>query len=303
MFILAVGPLARATVGPVERLLNMVGEQRVCALVYAAAFVINHRAVRLLLIPLFGVAGAAIAISIAMILESVLLFFVTKQRLGLHVFIWRSGGALTRARATIDLPLSRLERRSRLRNARVNRATTGATLPGRALEPNVFYEPAFALAAAPVFGRDAHAILIWSRQPQARLVGLFPVETERRYGDRRPCSPAGPIRSRRSACLWSTATWRTPRSPPGSAIWRRTRRLPSVALLPIQTADGAFRAALNRVLAARRFAARRLRPPRRAHCLRPAGPRRLSRARVRAKKPQGIAAPPPPARRARRHRA
>ena len=31
MFILAIGPLARATIGPIERLLNMVGEQRACA--------------------------------------------------------------------------------------------------------------------------------------------------------------------------------------------------------------------------------------------------------------------------------
>jgi len=88
MFILAVGPLARATVGPVERLLNMVGEQRACAVVYAAAFATNI-VLCVALIPFFGVAGAAIAISAAMVLESVLLFWVTKQRLGLHVFIWR----------------------------------------------------------------------------------------------------------------------------------------------------------------------------------------------------------------------
>ena len=88
MFILAVGPLARATVGPVERLLNMVGEQRACAVVYASAFAANI-ALCVVLIPLFGVAGAAIAISGAMILEAVLLFGVAKQRLGLHVFIWR----------------------------------------------------------------------------------------------------------------------------------------------------------------------------------------------------------------------
>jgi O-antigen/teichoic acid export membrane protein len=88
MFILAIGPLARATVGPVERLLNMVGEQRACARVYAAAFITNI-ALCVILIPLFGVAGAAIAISTAMILESVLLFWVTRVRLGLHVFIWR----------------------------------------------------------------------------------------------------------------------------------------------------------------------------------------------------------------------
>ena len=91
MFILAIGPLARATVGPVERLLNMVGEQRACMVVYAAAFAANV-ALCVVLIPMFGVAGAAMAVSGAMILESVLLFVVTKERLGLHVFIWRPKG-------------------------------------------------------------------------------------------------------------------------------------------------------------------------------------------------------------------
>ena len=33
----------------------------------------------------------------------------------------------------------------------------------RALEPNVFYDPAFALAAAPVFGAGVGAVLVWSR--------------------------------------------------------------------------------------------------------------------------------------------
>ena len=41
MFILAVGLLARAAVGPTERLLTMVGQQRVCVLAYAAALVVN----------------------------------------------------------------------------------------------------------------------------------------------------------------------------------------------------------------------------------------------------------------------
>ncbi|HWP16229.1 MAG TPA: lipopolysaccharide biosynthesis protein, partial [Xanthobacteraceae bacterium] len=92
MFILAVGPLARATVGPVERLLNMVGEQRACAVVYASAFGVNI-ALCLLLIPRFGVAGAAFAISGAMILEAALLYGVAKRRLGLHGFIWRPKSA------------------------------------------------------------------------------------------------------------------------------------------------------------------------------------------------------------------
>jgi len=92
MFILAVGPLARAAVGPVQRLLNMVDQQRACALVYAGAFAFNLVAC-LVLIPRYGMQGAAVATSAAFVLESLLLFWVTKRRLGLHVFIW--GGRRT----------------------------------------------------------------------------------------------------------------------------------------------------------------------------------------------------------------
>jgi O-antigen/teichoic acid export membrane protein len=88
MFILAAGLLARSAVGPVERLLNMVGEQRACALVYAAAFGLNL-ATCIVLIPPMGVTGAAIATAAGVVTESILLFWVTKVRLGLHVFIWR----------------------------------------------------------------------------------------------------------------------------------------------------------------------------------------------------------------------
>ena len=87
MLILAVGLMARASVGPVERLLNMLGEQRVCAAVYATAFVLNL-VLCIVLIPRIGVNGAAVATSTALIVESILLFVVTKRRLGFHVFIW-----------------------------------------------------------------------------------------------------------------------------------------------------------------------------------------------------------------------
>jgi O-antigen/teichoic acid export membrane protein len=87
MFILAVGLMARSACGPVERLLNMLGEQRICAAVYAAAFALNL-VLCIVLIPRMGVEGAALATSIALIVETVLLFFVTRRRLGLHVFIW-----------------------------------------------------------------------------------------------------------------------------------------------------------------------------------------------------------------------
>ena len=58
MFILAAGLLARAAVGPVERLLTMLGEQRICAAVYAFAFALNL-ALCIVLIPHFGIEGAA----------------------------------------------------------------------------------------------------------------------------------------------------------------------------------------------------------------------------------------------------
>jgi O-antigen/teichoic acid export membrane protein len=88
MFILALGPLARSAIGPVERLLNMVGEQRACALVYGGAFTFNLLAC-VVLIPRLGMYGAAVATAAAVLVESTLLFFVTKRRLGLHVFIWK----------------------------------------------------------------------------------------------------------------------------------------------------------------------------------------------------------------------
>ncbi len=88
MFILAIGLLARASVGPAERVLNMLGQQRSCALVYAAAFVTNLAGC-ILLAPRFGAIGAACAVAAAIVLESALLFWVAKRRLGLHLLIWR----------------------------------------------------------------------------------------------------------------------------------------------------------------------------------------------------------------------
>lgn len=85
MLILSVGLLARAAVGPAERLLNMLGEQRICAAVYAAALAFNV-AFCVALIPQYGGVGAAFATSGAIMLESVLLFVAARRRLGLHTF-------------------------------------------------------------------------------------------------------------------------------------------------------------------------------------------------------------------------
>ena len=84
MFIAAIGLVVRAAIGPVERLLNMLGQQRACALAYAAAFVMNV-VLCVLLVPHFGGHGAAAATSLSLVFETVLLFHIVKQRLGLHV--------------------------------------------------------------------------------------------------------------------------------------------------------------------------------------------------------------------------
>jgi O-antigen/teichoic acid export membrane protein len=87
MFILAIGLLARSAIGPMERLLNMLGQQRACALACATAFAVNI-VLCLILIPIFGAAGAAVATAAALIVETIALFMVARRRLGFHVFIW-----------------------------------------------------------------------------------------------------------------------------------------------------------------------------------------------------------------------
>jgi O-antigen/teichoic acid export membrane protein len=84
MFIAAIGLVVRAAIGPVERLLNMLGHQHICALAYASAFVMNV-VLCVLLIPRFGGHGAAAATSLALVFETVLLFWIVRKRLGLHV--------------------------------------------------------------------------------------------------------------------------------------------------------------------------------------------------------------------------
>ena len=84
MFIAAIGLVVRSAIGPVERLLNMLGHQHICALAYALAFVMNV-VLCVILVPRFGGHGAAAATSISLAFETVLLFWIVRQRLGLHV--------------------------------------------------------------------------------------------------------------------------------------------------------------------------------------------------------------------------
>ena len=84
MFVAAIGLVVRSAIGPVERLLNMLGHHHICALAYALAFVMNV-ALCIALVPKFGGHGAAAATSISLVFETVLLFWIVRKRLGLHM--------------------------------------------------------------------------------------------------------------------------------------------------------------------------------------------------------------------------
>ena len=122
-------------------------------------------------------------------------------------------------------------------------------LAARALEPNVFYEPGFALAAAPSLGTDVQVGLIWSRAPR-QLVGLFPVRIERlRYGVpfavtvgwTHPYAPLGTPLVDRDMAEPVIATWLNHIA--GDAA------LPDLMLLPLIAQSGAFAATLADLLA------------------------------------------------------
>ena len=92
MFVLAIGLMARAAIGPAERLVTMSGQQRICALAYAVAFAVNLAGCVALAGP-YGGMGVAMATSAAFVVESMLLYLIARRRLNLHLFVWRPGRA------------------------------------------------------------------------------------------------------------------------------------------------------------------------------------------------------------------
>jgi hypothetical protein len=117
-------------------------------------------------------------------------------------------------------------------------------LAQRAIEPNIFYEPSFALAAAPLLGPGIGAGLVWSRT--GRLLGFFPARIERcRYG----------------IVLPLLVGWTHPYAPLGSPLvdgemcdtvieaWldcvTAHAQLPKLLLLPYCPAEGPLATALN----------------------------------------------------------
>jgi CelD/BcsL family acetyltransferase involved in cellulose biosynthesis len=122
-------------------------------------------------------------------------------------------------------------------------------LAAGALEPNVFYEPSFALPAAQIFGRDAGAVLVWSGTEPRRLLGFFPARIQRRrYGVKLPVltgfthsyGPLGVPLVEREAAEPIVAAW--------LAYLAADADLPGLMLMPYLTANGPFATVLETIL-------------------------------------------------------
>ena len=89
MFVLAIGFLVRASMGPAEFILNMLGEQPLCALVLVVSAVLDV-ALSFALVPVFGMIGAAVATSVALVTAAIMNYVVARRRLELEISIWNS---------------------------------------------------------------------------------------------------------------------------------------------------------------------------------------------------------------------
>ncbi|MCR4265538.1 lipopolysaccharide biosynthesis protein [Nitratireductor sp. ZSWI3] len=87
LFLLVTCVVARSAVGPAESLLTMSGHQKICAAVYAATLVLNI-GLNTLMIPLYGLWGAAAATGIAMLFEAAALSLTVWRKLGIAMLIF-----------------------------------------------------------------------------------------------------------------------------------------------------------------------------------------------------------------------
>jgi len=85
MVILFLGIMCKASVGPGEVLLTMAGEQSLCVKLYCVALAANI-GLNLILIPPFGIQGAATAAALAMLVEAILLHVAVRRRLKITLF-------------------------------------------------------------------------------------------------------------------------------------------------------------------------------------------------------------------------
>jgi len=117
-------------------------------------------------------------------------------------------------------------------------------LATRALEPNIFYEPGFALPAAVPFGRHLGAVLVWGQDE--KLVGFFPARAERPTGLAvltgwtHPYGPLGTPLVDRDDAAAAIAAWLDHVT--------RDDDLPGLIMLPLLPEDGPFAQTLSDAL-------------------------------------------------------
>jgi O-antigen/teichoic acid export membrane protein len=83
LFVMVVGVVMRASVGPSESLLNMSGYQRVCAWIYGITL-FGSIGLCSILIPSFGLWGAATSFAAGMVFEALALGVIVYQKLGIQ---------------------------------------------------------------------------------------------------------------------------------------------------------------------------------------------------------------------------
>jgi len=89
MLILVVGFLFRSSMGPAEFLLNMLGKQSLCAAVQVSVALLSV-ALNFLLVPHYGLIGAATATSVALMTGALMNNVVVSRTLGIEVAVWRN---------------------------------------------------------------------------------------------------------------------------------------------------------------------------------------------------------------------
>jgi O-antigen/teichoic acid export membrane protein len=87
LFLLVLGVVARAAVGPAESVLTMSGNHNICAAVYALTLALNV-SLSVVLIPMLGLWGAAIATALSMMFEAAALSFTVWRKLGIVMAIF-----------------------------------------------------------------------------------------------------------------------------------------------------------------------------------------------------------------------
>jgi O-antigen/teichoic acid export membrane protein len=87
MLVVLAGLVLRSATAPAEHLLNVTGHHRDTIRVYAVAALANV-VLNLLLIPRFGIMGAAIATYTAMLSGNAWLYVLVRRRLGVSAFVF-----------------------------------------------------------------------------------------------------------------------------------------------------------------------------------------------------------------------